>query len=180
LLFRGSAPFTLIESEPNDSDEVAVDRGQVDQLLAGDVAADLLRREVHERRLGRHVDGLFERPDLQRDVNRGGLADLEPDVLARVLLEPLKPRADLVDARHQAAHEVRAVGGADGLAEHAGVLVLDRDGNAREHRSLRVDHAAAHLRDPLLRRGGAGGKQDHDDPAQYTMLHHTSSFVFQQ
>jgi hypothetical protein len=63
LLLRGSWPFTLIESLPNDSvliegrcpeaadeaDEVAVDAGQLHERFTRDVAADFLRGDVDER-----------------------------------------------------------------------------------------------------------------------------------
>ena len=63
--------------------------GSLHQRVAGDVAADFLRRQVHDRRFGGDVDRFFETADLHRHVDAGGLADLEAQLLALELLEAL-------------------------------------------------------------------------------------------
>ena len=60
---------------------VARDTRQLRQVLGVDVAADLLRRHVDERRLGRHGNRLLERAELERSPGTvvGRADDRPPD-----------------------------------------------------------------------------------------------------
>ena len=117
---RESVPFALIASDPNDSvlmfgddarqqadeaDEVAVDRRQIGELARGDVAADFLRRDVDDRRLGADVHHFLDRPHFQRQIERRRLADLELDGLLH-RLEARERGGHFIWPRHDAADEV--------------------------------------------------------------------------
>ncbi len=150
--------------QADEPDEVAVHARQLDQRLLRDVAADFLRRHVDERRVGVDGDRLFERADLHRDLDARRLADLEPQILAVEFLEPLQLGDGFVHAGHEPACHERPVGAADGFAEHAGLLIANRDGDPRQHRSLRVHDAAAQFGRALLRRGGRREEQGEQHP----------------
>ena len=159
---------TIPGSRPMNPMKLRLIDGSSMSSFDADVAADLLRGDVDERRFGRHGDGFRDRPDLQRHVHRGGLPDLEPHVLARVFLEPLQLGGDLVHAGHEAADEVDALGGADRFAEHAVVLIAHDDRHAGQDGALRIDNLAAHFRRSLLRGRGGGHEQRQQHQAHYT------------
>ena len=79
--------------------EVARDARNVRQLFRADVAADLLRRDVDDRRLAGHRNRLFERAELELDVDGHLVADGQHDVAADEPLEALELRRDLILAR---------------------------------------------------------------------------------
>ncbi len=137
--------------QPDEPDEVAVDRRQIDELASGDVAADFLGARVDQRRVGGHVHRFRELADFERHVDRGGLSDLQHHVPAQEFLESLQLGGDLIPSRHDPADEERAVGVRDRFAEHAGVLVAHVHRDPRQHGALRVEYAAAHFRGSLLR-----------------------------
>ena len=154
--------------QPDEADEIAVDAGQLHQRLAPDVAAELLRRHVHERRLARHGDGLLDRSDRQRDVDAGGLSDLEPQLPAIGFLEALELSRYLIGARDEAARDERAVGARHRLAEHARPFVPDDHRGARQNGPLFVDDASTQFRRALLRGGSRGHDQRKQHQAHYT------------
>jgi hypothetical protein len=93
----------LVGQQPDETDEVPVDARQLHERFARDVAADLLRRDIHEGGLGGDVHRLLDGPDLHLYVDARGLANLQDEILAVDLLEPCELGGDLVGARNDAA-----------------------------------------------------------------------------
>ena len=162
---RAPWPPTLIVSPPNvevetvettpgtmpeEAGEAAVERRRVDELLGADVAADFLRRGVHERRLSLHRDRFLEPADLQRHVDRRRAADLEPHVAAAG--RDGSPRAclDLVHAGIHGAEEERSVRAARRLTKGSALLMADDDRHAGHGALLGVDDASAKIGRALL------------------------------
>ena len=96
------------------------------------------RREVHQRGLARHRDRLGERPDLERQIERHRLSDLQPDVL-REPLEALKLPGDSVGTRDNPRDEIRTVGSGDRLPDRPALSVGDDDRHAGQDTLLLVD-----------------------------------------
>jgi hypothetical protein len=145
--------------------EVARDGRDVRQFLGADVAADLLRGDVDDRRLAADRDRFLERADFERDVDRQLVANGERDVAAEKFLEALQLRRDLIFTRRQRRREPRSVGSADHVAEVARVLVRHRDGHAGQRGLLLIDDAAAHFSRALLseRERGSGEEEERDE-----------------
>jgi hypothetical protein len=57
------------------------------------------------------------------------------------------------------------------LAVHAGRLVANGDGDARQHAALRVEHAPSQLGRPLLRPSRHGQQQQHTHCPKESMDH---------
>jgi len=144
--------------QADEPDVVAVDRGQVGELAVVDVSADLLRGDVDDRRLRRHRQLLAHSADLQAHVDRGRLADLEPDVALADALEARELRGELVGSGQDAGQVVASVAGRTGLAEDAAPLVLDDDRHSGQRCPLLIRHAPAQLGRALLGEGARGGK----------------------
>ena len=157
--------------QPDEADEVAVDARQVHQGLARDVAADLLRGDVDERRPGAHRQGLLHAAHLHRHVDGGGAADFELQVAPLEGLESLQRGGHLVAARDEAAGDEGAGVAGQRLAEHPGVLIPDSHGDARQRGARPVEHATANLRRPLLRTGRAHHQQPGEHPTVNTSTH---------
>ena len=101
------------------------------------------------------VSSSVEAAHLELDVHGRGLADLEPQVAARVLLEAGQLGGQLVDAGDHAGQEVRAVGSGGRLAEDAAFLVAHDDrraGSAAPVSSITRPRISA---DPCCARSGA-------------------------
>ncbi len=137
--------------QADEADEVAIDRRQVDELAAADVAADFLGRDIDERRLGRHAHDFLDAADGELQIERRRLADFEADVAQPQLLESLQLGGDLVHTWRQAADEICSVRAADGLAEHPCRLVLRDHRCPRHGGALRVNDLALDLGRSLLR-----------------------------
>ena len=112
-------------------------------VAAGDVSADLLRRQIEEWRFAGDGHRLLEAPHLQHQVYGDGSSDFEPDIRTHMLPEPRERRPHLVNAGNEPGHEVGAVGVADRLTKGAGVLIADGEGCAGQDGVLSIEHDAA-------------------------------------
>ncbi len=137
--------------------EVAIHRGQLAELLGSDVAAHFGARSVDERRFAGHLDGLCERTQQERHVDRHRLADRQQESAPLERAEACQLGLDTIPAWSQLRREVAAVGAADHFAEHAGLLVGDDDGDAWKHGPLLIDDPSTDLGGALLSKYGYGG-----------------------
>lgn len=117
---------------------VAVLGRKVVQLLRRDVAADLDRRDVHERRFTRDGESLGEAAHFQDEIERRRLADREGNAAPVQRLEPFELGADAIASRHDLRHGEAAFGAGNELAEDTGVFVGHDDVDARKDAALRV------------------------------------------
>jgi hypothetical protein len=152
----------------------AVPGRQLGKFLRRDVPADLGRRQVDQRRGGRHHHGFLKGADIQRQVERLRHADREHHVPAIEPAEALQLRHDPVAPRRHLRDEIAAIGGRDSLAKHAGFLVRDDDGDTGQDAALLIRHLAPQLRGPgLATSRSRGHAQRHaQNPDEHCSLVH--------
>ena len=143
--------------------EVARDARDLGELLGGDVAANLLRRHVDERRLRGDGDGLLDAAELELNVDVHLVADRDRDVAPQEFLEALDLRRDLIAAGRQRGDEPHAVGAAQRLAKRSRVLIGDGDRDPGQGAGLLVGHPPSHLRRAFLCDGRRCGQTPPDD-----------------
>ena len=130
---------------------VAIRRRQIVELLGRDVAADLRRRDVDERRFTGDRQRFGEAAHFHRQIQRGRLSDDERDSPAVQRLEAFELRGDAVPSGHELRSEVAALGAADELAHRTRIFVRDDDVHARQDATLGVNDSSAEFRRALLR-----------------------------
>ena len=141
--------------------EVAVDDGQVVDLLLVDDRAHRVAGGLEEGRRFGDQDLLGQPSHLQREVHRPFLADAEQEARALAHPEALEGGRELIGARGQVGQEVLAEGSRDHRTGGARARVPGRDRDPGQGAALLVGHLAA-------QRGGhvLGGRRDGGDQAQ--------------
>jgi hypothetical protein len=137
----------------------AVQWNRLDPARADD-AADRRRGRLDERRRAGHGDGLGNRGDLEVEVDRDRLADVDFDVLLRHGREAGEFGNDFVGADRQGGHAIHAFRIARFGARQAGGGVLGGNRRAGDGRALWINDTAGDVPSRLLReRRGAREQQ---------------------
>ena len=135
-------------------------RQRLERRFIEHVAGRRVRR-VDERRFRGDCHGLFDRADLEDDVERQELLRADTRILALERLEAGDRRANRVHARRYSWKRVFAGVVRGRVARHAGFLIDERDGRAGNH-ALRIPDGTAQAALERLRREMFGEEQ-HDE-----------------
>ena len=142
----------------NEADEVpAVDR-QILHLALRDEGADGGRLGLEQRRFGRHLHGLADRPDSETAVD-ANLLTASHGHFRFLCREPLQLNPDQIIAERQQRHEVVAGISGNRRAHVAGAEILDSNGGAGEHPAAFVGNAPDDFSRRHLRQGGGRNSQ---------------------
>ena len=120
------------------------------QLTGLDDGANRWRRPVEERGGALDGDRFLDPPDLQLQIEREVLPDLEPDVVMTDRLESGKFGGDGVLARREKVEDVEAGVVGDRLALEAGGRGLQLDDDAGKHPAAGIRNRAVERRGRCL------------------------------
>ena len=127
----------------------AVQRQRLDALRIDD-GTDRRGGDLDQRRRTGDVHGLSDRRDLQREVDRLRLTDVDVNGLPRHRREALELRRDVVDSDGQRVQAVDAFGVADFRARKAGCRASRGNGHAGNGRALRIENPSRDVAGRLL------------------------------
>ncbi len=152
--------------EAHDLVGVAVDQRQLRDALLVHREADAGVRVVQREALRGDADGFLQAPDLERDGQVAGLADLEQHVVLDVLLEARDLDRHLVGAREQEADLEQAVGVGRRGGRRASRRVRDGHGRPGDRRLGGVRHPAGDSPACLLSLQGQGEDEKRQQEGQ--------------
>ena len=144
----------------------AVQRQRVERRARNDLA-DRRRLGLQNRRHARDLDRLFERADLQLEVDPQNLLRFELNGLRRRRLEPGKLRLDHVRPNRERRHGVVAGFVGDGGVQHVRGLIGGGHGRTRHGRAGLIGDDARQRSCASLSQRGGGSDQSEGEQEPY-------------